>query len=439
MKKFSIYILILTWAFASCKKDNNDTLFGERADQRLNEAITKYGEQLAGAQYGWKAFLSTTQGESFGFYFQFNNSNRVKMYSDFDGEFAVSSFESSYRLKAVQRPSLFFDTYSYLHVLADPDEGISGGDRGAGRYSDFEFSFDTVKTDSIKMTGTFMGSKLLLVRATKAEYDAYQAGALNVMIQSAENYASETPFSFVQIKDSKYETIISPEGRVLALAYQENNEDKFVKTSFAYAVNGLHLEKPVTLNGVTFDELLWDASGKHYYIQAGTQRITVQASSSPTAPLSILLGMVYTSVVVPNGSGTNPLPGTSALFLKEYNASKAAILAGPYRLTLKDMEFAFDASDKSMVINAVVAQGATNFLATFTYSYKKTADGLFKFTPVSQNGNGGLIKNDMTLLKYIESDSFKVDYLKTDTGLLGKLSSTHVYPGGEFSFTGLLQ
>ena len=46
------------------------------------------------------------------------------MFSDFDSTSAVTLQESSYRLKAEQQPTLIFDTYSYVHVLADPNEAV---------------------------------------------------------------------------------------------------------------------------------------------------------------------------------------------------------------------------------------------------------------------------------------------------------------------------
>ncbi len=178
MKKYLAYLFLIVSLF-SCDKDD-ERAFDQSPDQRLNEAIAAYEGQLSSAQNGWKGLLKTAggSGSTHSFFFKFNNANRVVMLSDFDSLSAVTMKESSYRLKALQQPSLIFDTYSYLHVLSDPDESVNGGTRGAGLLSDFEFYFDGTSADSINLTGRINGSKLVLVKATPAEEQAYINGQL---------------------------------------------------------------------------------------------------------------------------------------------------------------------------------------------------------------------------------------------------------------------
>ncbi len=436
MKKIYLYILFVLLAFASCKKDDSGSVFGEKPDERLDKAMQTYSTQLIGAENGWKAFLYTNGEEAYSFLFNFTASNRVTMFADIDEESAAAPFESSYRLKAVQKPSILFDTYSYMHLLADPDPTVIGGVVGSGRFSDFEFAIDSAGSDTIRLTGNNLGSKLILVRATKAEADAYKAGALQQMKENADAYASATPFSFMQVNDVKYETIISPGSKMVALAFSENGEDKILTSAYSYTTYGIHLSQPFQLGVLTFDELFWDAESGEYYTISGTNRISVQPSTTPSAPLSALLGVVYSSIDVPQGTGTNPLPGTSPLFVDEYNNARIGILNGPYRLTMRTMSFQFDANTNSMRINLIISQGTANFAATYDYSYNKSADGVFRFTRLSSNGNASLITANMnSLLKYIEGDGFKVDYFDTGSGLLGRLTSQQ---HTAFYFTGTL-
>lgn len=177
MKNILIIILAAVTAFSSCRKDD-PSVFMKSADERLNEALTNYQTQLAGAQYGWKGFIYPKGGGTYSFYFKFNNSNRVQMLSSFDSVSAVTLKESSYRLKALQQPSLLFDTYSYLHVLSDPTPSVNGGPVGTGLQSDFEFYFDSSVTDTIKLIGRFNGSKATLIRASQTEATAFNTGQL---------------------------------------------------------------------------------------------------------------------------------------------------------------------------------------------------------------------------------------------------------------------
>ena len=122
---------------------------------RLNAALASYEKQLVEAPYGWNAVIYPGGGGSYGFYFKFDDKNRVTMYSDFSDASAAKPKESSYRLKAMQTPSLIFDTYSYLHVLADPDRSVNNGELGEGLLSDFEFSIygDSLTADRMAFVG----------------------------------------------------------------------------------------------------------------------------------------------------------------------------------------------------------------------------------------------------------------------------------------------
>src|SRR5690242_1367898 len=150
MKKI-LYILLLTVPVAACHKDK--AAFDKSADDRINEQLQNYQSTITGSANGWTATLVTGLGNTYSFYFRFNESNRVFMNCDFDTTTAGVQKESSFRLKSLQQPCLIFDTYSYIHMLADPDASVNGGYYGGGLISDFEFSIDTCTADSILLTG----------------------------------------------------------------------------------------------------------------------------------------------------------------------------------------------------------------------------------------------------------------------------------------------
>jgi len=179
MKRILVSLLVLAAVLSSCTKED-DPVFEKSPDERLQEKLAAYQLQLSGAQFGWNGLLVTDSGRgtTHSFYFKFNDQNRVSMLSDFDPVSAATFKESSYRIKALLQPSLIFDTYSYLHVLSDPDDAVDGGITGAGLLSDFEFYFDSDLQDTIKLVGRINGSKMTLTRATQAEADAYNAGQL---------------------------------------------------------------------------------------------------------------------------------------------------------------------------------------------------------------------------------------------------------------------
>lgn len=171
MKRSIIYLLILITA-AACHKEK--AAFDKAADDRINEQLGSYQSVITGSANGWTATLVTKLGNTYSFYFRFNDSNRVFMYCDFDTTTAGVLKESSYRLKSLQQPCLIFDTYTYLHLLADPDASRNGGVYGSGLLSDFEFSIDTCTADSIRLTGRFNGSAAVLRKASAQERAAWE-------------------------------------------------------------------------------------------------------------------------------------------------------------------------------------------------------------------------------------------------------------------------
>ena len=160
MKKYLLFFILFIVAFSSCKKDKTSSVLGD-VDIRLADSLAQYQATLASAEYGWKAYLLTNIDIAVDFTMKFNDKNRVIM----TAEYGADEEESSYRLKALQRPTLLFDTYSILHELSDPNPNVLGGGIGTGYNADFEFAVISATKDKIVLEGTFNKSKLILVRA----------------------------------------------------------------------------------------------------------------------------------------------------------------------------------------------------------------------------------------------------------------------------------
>ena len=229
MKKTLRYLLPVLLLAGSCKKSSDDLIQGKTADERLSAVMAAYQAKLTAATDGWVLVESTTgsainqgattAGESatFAYYMQFTDSNQVTMFSDFDSTMSVVPKTSSYRLKAVQRPALIFDTYSYIHVPCDPDPQISKSPYGPGLGwgADFEFSFaDNIDPsaigDTIHLKGNLNNTNAILVKATKAQHDAYYGGqvAQALFFKSIQTYfkrltVGSVTFEFTPSLDQK--------------------------------------------------------------------------------------------------------------------------------------------------------------------------------------------------------------------------------------------
>lgn len=284
MKQNFLFILFAALIFSGCKKDD-DTAFDQSPDVRLNEALNKYQSALTGSAAGWNATLRTGTGGIYHFYFRFNESNRVFMYADINLETATTLRESSYRLKALQTPSLLFDTYSYLHILADPDAGVNGGVYGQGLSSDFEFSLDSLAGDSIKLTGRFNGTKVTLVKATQQDLDAWQNGqwakALGFEnINKIQNY-----FKRINIGGTNYEVKANLVQRIITFSWVDGNGNlQQFSTGYYYNSTGIVFLTAFntgsqTINGLEITS--WDASNLVLNVKINGTAATITGAPQP--------------------------------------------------------------------------------------------------------------------------------------------------------------
>ncbi len=277
MKKITLYIIVAAIGFYGCNK-KSDNAFSESADERLNETLAKYQAALTGAQYGWKGFIfpAGSKGGVVGFYFKFSENNRVEMFSDFDATSAVTPMTASYRLKALQQPALLFDTYSYVHVLADPDAAVNGGEYGAGLVSDFEFAIDSIVKDSVKLTGRFNGSKAFLVKATQQEaqdyYDAKYGNRSFSNFSKILNY-----FKRLVVGSTEYEIDVNQATRIITFTWVDGDGHVHTATTgYYYTIDGVTLS-PAFTDGTTtissFKNITWNGT-------ATTLSLTVNGTAS---------------------------------------------------------------------------------------------------------------------------------------------------------------
>lgn len=433
-----LYIILLAILFAACKKDKTTSLFGEKPEERMEKALAEYKATLTGSTYGWKTVVYPSAGGGYSFYFRFGTNDRVTMYSDVTLDAAGTGKESTYRLKAVQRPSLLFDTYSYLHLLSDPDPNVYGGQTGSGYSVDFEYAIDSVSADIIKLTGISFDTKMILVKATQAEAEAYTAGSFANLIGGMENYMLQHPWLYLQFSDGKrLQVSINTFTKTFTLIYIDDADQvKLLSTPYYYTLNGIYLQQAIVYGGNTFHEVFWDSAKEVFYVTIDGQRIEVKVAPTSVVPMHRLLGVDFSSLIVP----PQELPGWSPTFTTIYTTAASSIQNGPYRLTLYYTEFAFDVSQQVMNVDVYIIQDNTLYLARYPFTYTKTANGIFNFTGQTFGDNANAIANDMKpLLDYIRNDRFTMDFIVDTQGGNGKLGQLKSVEHPDFFFTGFPQ
>lgn len=417
MKKLFFYILLLPFIF-SCKKDEiTDEM---RPDAKLNAALSKYNDLLSSSAEGWKGHLYPATGGGFGFLFNFDGKNRVEMLSDIDDHSSVTFFKSSYRIKATTLPSLYFDTYSYLHLLADPDPQVNGGTPGWGLYSDFEFSIFETSADTVKLKGNLNGSILVLVKATPAEAEAYKKGNLKVLRNNLADYLSINPFNYLQTNQNKSIAFnINTGSKQLILSYDSAGVFKKKSVGFAFSgINDLVLRDRISIENIAFNKIQLTADKSSLMVINGDKKTEVQVSADPLFSFDQMLGVQFSNVVLPfeedvAGSGT------------EYNSvrntvltnSRTALAAGS---TFPELRMSFNKTQKTMLIDLTILQGGQTFSAIYAFYYtEKNESYTFEYGG-GLNGNATYLEQAFQpFITAITTGSFKFDYVLGRPELMG--------------------
>ncbi|SEN70989.1 protein of unknown function [bacterium A37T11] len=241
MNKILIVFGLLLISIACSKKENFDDVV--RPDKKLAEEIAKYQNQLQSAEYGWIGYLYPGGGGGYTFKFKFDDKNRVMTYADMKEGYSKQAKESSYRLKATQVVSLYFDSYTYLSELADPDPAKSGGETGYGLRSDFEFSILSASADTMHLKGNLNESELLLVRATAEQGDQYISNVYDQGEEIAKINLFENYYKTIELDGKNYNITLNTDQHTVSFYWDENGFKQF-STEYASTDNGFILREP---------------------------------------------------------------------------------------------------------------------------------------------------------------------------------------------------
>ncbi|MBT1703791.1 DUF4302 domain-containing protein [Chryseosolibacter indicus] len=442
-------IAVLALVLNACDSNDYETIFKETPDERLKATITQYKSLLTGASYGWKATLYTGIGTGYFYYFDFDEDGNVTMLSDFNVTSAGELMQSTWTVKALQRPTLTFSTYSYIHLPADPDGNVNNGLPGSGLLSDFEFAITEPSGDSLKMKGLKHNSEIILVRATETETQAFLNKRIQQVLQHTANYlGSYKGYRLTLPNKTVIPMVLDIPYKTIAFQYldRDGNTIQIPFTSYTFTIEGIALKDPIKIFEYEINKLIWDDSNNTYYVPFENKAIITGTNETyifkPSTPLYSLLGKKLVAVTIPSEAGNDPLPGQSEEFTQAYKFAAQQMYEGEYRLTLSQIKFTFVPNTDRMVITLLVTQptssgGVQAFEAMYTYSYQVRAEGILKFKLESTDQNASALYADMIgVLNHFDNDTFIIEYVGGDFNLIGGFFSIEE-PG--FHFGGHLQ
>ena len=213
MKKFSKYLLfICSLCFIpACEKEIVSGL-DDSVDARINTLIDSvYVKALKSAEYGWMASIGTSEGY-YRFWMEFRDNNVVVMQTDnamYENQYKGVPEESTCTFKALQRPTLIFDTYSYLSLINDPNPSISGASDYRGLGTDFEFEVEKYENGVFYMTGRFNKVKAVFKKASEKEKEGVEAG---LMMELPRQVANDMANLYIKANSGEAEVVMKVVG-----------------------------------------------------------------------------------------------------------------------------------------------------------------------------------------------------------------------------------
>ncbi len=447
MKKI-LYAFVFLSVMMGCKKTSYVPKFDKTPQERAADQIKLVSTTLTGATNGWIATMPTLAGGGYGFFITFDNEQGVTMLGDMTNESATTLGKSYYRVKQDMGTELVFDTYNYISMLDDPNAAILGGTAKVGYSSDIEFTYDRMNGDSIFFIGKKYRQPLKMVKATAAQKTAYTNGDYLTAINKLKNFFTTVKYPYVEVVSGsttiKAGISINATNNLAAgkrVTFTGVLADGITVGSasakFAFTLDGADLlGGGLVYQGIKFVRFFWkDAATLVMYDSTGKEYV-VKSNPTPITPLWLLIGTGYASVTVANAT-TAPGWGTDYVTRRADAANK--MLTGGYALRLEQMSYAFNNASKKMTLKVNMPQNTTPYVGTINYTYTRSDNGVFKFTYVDADGNGGIIVPFMAslLAQRLNVDTFNIDYYNDPSGTV--LAQFKSIENPTFTFTGTLQ
>ena len=415
MKKIFNILLLSIVLLVSCE---NETIVStdNSATNRVNAVIKGYIEELSTAPYGWIAEIETNKGY-YQFYMTFTNTNMVTMYTDnlmYQDEYFAKAQTSTYNFRSLQRPTLSFDTYSYIHILNDPNDAISGGTGNMGLETDFEFEVVKYEDNVFTMTGRVNRVNARLRKATEYESKQVETGAMMNVLQNTENYKKG---QFCYITDNDTKISVSLGSREVEIAYVREDGSLFHAKEFTLVRmnNNIDFVEDVDTEHGVLTGFSWD--GSKFKARFTDKTLVVNGQATPFIPLHKMFkeGGLYKelgtiSSVFPSGV-TNPI-------LSLYNKLEVAFNT--------DLEtyFTFVNGEGGVPqLNMELLMPTQGIRAIYTYYIEYNEEGdqfsVLKYTYESDpTGYAELVDEVMTenfgahqvLMKYFSGKTFEIDW-----------------------------
>lgn len=465
MKNILSYIVLaLATVLAGCNL-KQDAIFDQTPDERIQSVMDHYTTALLSSPNGWFMAIETGVDGGYLLWMSFTENGRVVMLSDMEATWpqngAVASIpkESSYRLKCQQMPSLIFDTYSYLHMMADPQGtnasygDINGGVNGVGLASDFEFDILSYDNGRFNLRGKYNRRPAYLFPTSADEAAAAADGGLKTIHEKMSAYFKTMKVPAVEVLDTKVQVNI--DNRQVMFSYVDW-DNSLVEESFGFyldmdcmtssqAVSNLHFFNKRSSIDIVPKGIEW-IDGKYYLV---TDSGNAEIFDNLVPPMALSLGHLKTYsqlnfTTYADFQGTMSQKYYTDLFLPAYTTHSDTGRS----ITYLNCTFKMGSSgvpQMEVKMGSLTRSTGVTYIAMWNLDYTTNSDGTITFTDRTEtNGNAqsygrymrGLLdifttipyttysyaSSKYTIVKDTENmvpHTFKIDWVENNSPALG--------------------
>ncbi|HEY5748056.1 MAG TPA: DUF4302 domain-containing protein [Chryseolinea sp.] len=399
------------------------------ADPQLK--LDEFKQKLSSATDGWQGLLTPKKGKMFTLFFTLDNAGEVSMLADADTVAAKTFSRSKYRVELTEHvnASVLFEEGSNLERIP------SAVDKG--------YAYQYSLGDTLFLLGSQYGDVLKLVKATSAERQAYESRQLKNSMQQIAKYLSTVRYLSFQPEPGKIiQFSMNPLARSIYNTYLEQRA-KFFGSDYSYSTRGILLKTSPNIGGYAPTEILWDAAKRSLYTYYNGQRMELQSSTLPAIPLHYLLGDEYSPGTVVPSPFVERMPGWSPKFQTQWLIDDNALMR-QVNIALYYMLLDLHVKENTMDLYIYYVTPESEFVrGKFPYTFSKTDDGIYTFTPLAietgteEGDNADRVKDYLpNILGTVNKNRFHIEFYDAYAELGGLIPQYRSVDDTDIYFTG---
>jgi hypothetical protein len=281
--KYLMLLMSVLLLATACQREE-DNIFSDTPEARMQKAIAEYKTLLTGSSDGWLMDYYPEKNHStggYGMYAKFNTDGTVGVACEIKTNLnAFTSASSEWDITGEQGPLLTFYTFNeVMHYFSDPKQSDIDGLGG-----DYEFTVMRAVQDTIVLKGKKNYNKLVMYRVKSGQDPIEvlkQSAAMTDLVAGANN------FKILKNGAQVATTAQVSNVRVLRFTSKDaDNKDVTESITYTFTPTGIRLYEPVVVEGVALNAFSWDDETKTYTATDANVELvcTDKISAKPTLP-----------------------------------------------------------------------------------------------------------------------------------------------------------